>query len=160
MPEVGRTNHSLSGRRGAYGSRLCKARNDDTKDNSDDAAGAEGQNAAATAEDYSDDAKAECLKAAAANAEVALGAGGQTKALSIITGLAAKRAPGAFNCSFWTEDRARASVKIIRVRFGSLAAATADGGRVRFTPESCRGRRRPARQLGAKRRHSDLRGAR
>jgi hypothetical protein len=127
MPEVGRTNHSLSGRRGAYGSRLCKARNDDTKDNIDDAAGAEGQNAAATAEDYSDDAKAECLKAAAANAEVALGAGGQTKALSIITGLAAKRAPGAFNCSFWTEDRARASVKIIRVRFGSLAAAAVVG---------------------------------
>jgi len=35
------------------------------------------------------------------------------------------------------------------VRFGSLAAATADGGGVRFTPESCRDNRRRPRPLWA-----------
>jgi hypothetical protein len=45
---------------------------------------------------------------------------------------------------------ARQQSRAAHVRFGSLAAAPADGGHVRFTPESCRGCRRPARQLRAK----------
>ena len=47
-------------------------------------------------------------------------------------------------------------------RNGSLAAATTDGDRVRFTPESCRGFRRGTRQLSAMSSHgspfSALRG--
>jgi hypothetical protein len=35
------------------------------------------------------------------------------------------------------------------VRIGSKAAATAEGGRVRFAPESSRDNRRPGRQLRA-----------
>jgi len=38
--------------------------------------------------------------------------------------------------------------------FGSLAAAPADSGRIRFTPEGCRGSRRTARQLWAMRTHA------
>src|SRR5271166_230096 len=38
----------------------------------------------------------------------------------------------------------------VDVRFGSLAAAAPSKWNVRFTPESCRGCRRPARQLWAK----------
>jgi hypothetical protein len=39
---------------------------------------------------------------------------------------------------------------LAHVRFGSLAAATADGGRVRFTHKSCRDNRRLGRPLRAK----------
>jgi hypothetical protein len=42
------------------------------------------------------------------------------------------------------------------VRFGSSAATARSKWRVRFTPESCRGRRLPPRQLRAKSRQSAL----